>query len=155
MIAAITKARNPLVKKARPHDTPEIRRKKFLFNNRTSVKAKKNAVIEAVMNMENILSRTQKVPIAKTSRHVKKTEDAIIAVVMSLVNLCTRKNNIVADIPTASAEGSRIAKAFSPINLILIELSQYPRIGFSKYLSPLSRGTTQSPVSTISLLISA
>ena len=84
----------------------------------------KNAAIEAVTNIENTLSSTQNVPTAKTSRHVKKTEDAIIATMMSLVKLRTRKNSIAADIPTDRAEGSRIAKAFSPNILILNECNQ-------------------------------
>ncbi len=78
----------------------------------------------AVTNMESTLSRTQKVPTPKTSRHVRNTAAARIPVELPPVNLRTSMKIISAEMPTAIAEGKRKPKAFSPNRVMDTALSQ-------------------------------
>lgn len=78
----------------------------------------------AVANMENVLSRTLKVPTPKTSRQVRRTAAARSPAEYPPANLFTSKNSISAETPTATADGNRIANAFSPNSITESALSQ-------------------------------
>jgi hypothetical protein len=152
----IANAKKPFVRNANPQKTPNNNKKTFFFFlDGSALWTKKNDVIEAVTNMASILSKTLNVPMPYTINEVRNISAARVAAVISPENRRTSKNIINAESPVAAAHGKRAAKAFSPNNLMDNAFSQYPITGFSKYLSPLSLGTTQSPEAIISRGISA